>query len=145
MVRIGEILDRKGSEVATIRPDATLHDVLSQLEQRGIGALVVSTDGRDVEGIVTERDLVRILARQGATALDQDVRSVMTTSVTTCGREASCDEVMAMMTESRFRHVPVVEDGGLAGIISIGDVVKSTIDELEVKAQTLESYVTGAY
>lgn len=144
-MRIGEILDRKGSEVVTIRPDATLHDVLRQLEQHGIGALVVSTDGTEVEGIVTERDLVRILAQRGASALDGAVASAMTRSVRTCGRDASCDEVMSMMTESRFRHLPVVESGALVGIISIGDVVKSTIDELEVKAQSLESYVTGAY
>ena len=144
-MRIGEILDRKGGDVATIRPDASLHDVLAQLEQRGIGALVVSTDGSDVEGIVTERDLVRVLARQGAAALDGEVRSIMTTTVVTCARDATVDEVMSMMTDSRFRHVPVVEDGQLAGIISIGDVVKSTIDQLEVKARSLESYVTGTY
>jgi CBS domain-containing protein len=144
-MRIGEILDRKGDEVVTIRADATLHDVLRQLEHHSIGSLVVSTDGRDVEGIITERDLVRVLARQGAAALDGDVRSTMTRSVQTCGREATCDEVMAMMTNSRFRHLPVVEDGVLVGIISIGDVVKSTIDELEVRAESLESYVTGAY
>lgn len=144
-MRIGEILDRKGKDVVTIRPDATLHDVLRVLEQHGIGALVVSTDGQDVEGIVTERDLVRILARQGAVALDGEVRSVMTRPVETCTRDATSDEVMSMMTDSRFRHLPVVEQGVLAGIISIGDVVKSTIDELEVKAQSLESYVTGTY
>lgn len=145
MVRIGEILDRKGDDVATIRPDASLHDVITQLEQRGIGALVVSSDGQQLEGIVTERDIVRLIARQGSAALDDEVRSVMTRDVVTCGREASCDEVMSTMTESRFRHVPVLDDGRLAGIISIGDVVKSTIDQLEVKAKTLESYVTGTY
>lgn len=144
-MRISEILDRKGTDVATIAPDATLHDVLRELERGGFGSLVVSTDGRTIEGIVTERDLVRVLAQRGASALDGDVRSSMTESVVTCGRDATVDEVMGMMTNSRFRHVPVVEDGALAGIISIGDVVKSTIDQLEVKAKSLESYVTGTY
>jgi CBS domain-containing protein len=141
--RIGEILDRKGRDVTTIAPDRTLHDVLSLLEQRGIGALVVSRDGDDVAGVISERDVVRVLARSGAAALDQTVESVMTRDVATCDRSATADEIMARMTQSRFRHVPVLVDGRLAGIISIGDVVKSRMDELEVRAENLETYVTG--
>lgn len=141
--RIGEILDRKGRDVTTIAPDRTLHDVLSLLEQRGIGALVVSRAGDDVAGVISERDVVRVLARSGAAALDQTVESVMTRDVATCDRSATADEIMARMTQSRFRHVPVLVDGRLVGIISIGDVVKSRMDELEVRAENLETYVTG--
>lgn len=143
MARIGEILERKGTGVVTIDPDATLHEVLAQLEEHGIGALVVSSDQRTIEGIVSERDVVRVLARSGADALDQQVRNVMTAQVTTCDREQSTDEVMGLMTQNRFRHVPVAVDGELGGIISIGDVVKSRMDELEYERGQLENYVTG--
>lgn len=141
--KIGEILDRKGTDVVTIGPDATLHDVLAALEDHGIGALVVSSDGNGVEGVISERDVVRVLARSGAGALDQEVRTVMTSEVATCSRDQTADDVMAMMTESRFRHMPVVVDGALGGIISIGDVVKSRMDELEYRTEHLENYVTG--
>lgn len=143
MARIGEILDRKGTDVVTIGPDATLRDVLSVLEEHGIGALVVSTDARAVEGVVSERDVVRVLARSGAGGLDQPVRSVMTHKVATCTREQTADEIMAIMTDSRFRHMPVIVDGSLGGIISIGDVVKSRMDELEFETEHLQNYVTG--
>lgn len=140
---IGEILDRKGAEVATIAPDSSLHDAIALLGEKRIGALVVSHDGSAVDGILSERDIVRVLARSGAEVLDQPVESVMTKKVATCDRSTTADEVMGRMTESRFRHMPVVVDGSLAGIISIGDVVKSRMDELEVRADNLESYVTG--
>lgn len=143
MARIGEILDRKGTGVVTIGPDASLHEVLAALEEHSIGALVVSGDGRALEGIISERDVVRVLARSGAGALDQPVSDVMTREVTTCSREQTADDVMATMTEHRFRHIPVVVDGGLGGIISIGDVVKSRMDELEYERGQLEQYVTG--
>ena len=143
MARIAEILERKGTDVVTIRPDATLHDVLAQLEEHGIGALVVSSDQRAIEGIVSERDVVRVLARSGASALDQPVRDVMTAEVATCGVDQTSDEVMGVMTQSRFRHMPVAIDGALGGIISIGDVVKSRMDELEYETEHLQNYVTG--
>lgn len=143
MARIGEILDRKGTDVVTIGPDASLHDVLAALEEHGIGALVVSDDQRTIQGIVSERDVVRVLARSGAGALDQPVRNVMTAEVTACDRDQSADEVMGMMTASRFRHMPVAVDGALGGIISIGDVVKSRMDELEYETEHLQNYVTG--
>ena len=143
MARIGEILDRKGTDVVTIGPDATLHDVLAALEEHGIGALVVSSDRRSIDGIVSERDVVRVLARSGTSALDQPVSGVMTAQVATCTREQTADEVMAAMTQSRFRHMPVAVDGALGGIISIGDVVKSRMDELEFERGQLENYVTG--
>lgn len=142
---VNAILGRKGAEVTTIEPTKTLHDAVRVLEQHGIGALVVSEDGSHVAGILSERDIVRAVARHGAEALDSPVSGVMTHSVTTCDREATADQLLRTMTESRFRHVPVVEDGALVGIVSIGDVVKSRIEALEVKAENLEAYVTGTY
>lgn len=141
---IGEILAQKGSEVVTIAPDATLEDVLATLDRNRIGAIVVSADGRSVDGVISERDIVRVLARGGATVLADRVTAAMTAEVATCSRATSCDEVMAKMTSSRFRHMPVVEDGALIGIVSIGDVVKSRIDDLEVTTDSLASYVTGS-
>ncbi|MBW3560876.1 MAG: CBS domain-containing protein [Actinobacteria bacterium] len=143
-VRVGIILDRKGGEVVTIDPGASIANATQRLREHNIGALVVSSDGRQVEGILSERDVVRRMAQEGADCLHLTVGEVMTTEVTTCGRDRTADELMALMTNSRIRHVPVVEDGGLVGIISIGDVVKSRMDELETKAQALEEYVTGS-
>ena len=143
-VRVGIILDRKGGEVVTIGPDATIADAAQRLREHNIGALVVSPDGRGVEGILSERDIVRRMAQEGADSLHLAVGEVMTTEVTTCDRDRTADELMALMTNSRIRHVPVVEDDEMVGIISIGDVVKSRMDELETKAQALEEYVTGS-
>lgn len=143
-VRVGAILDRKGDEVFTIAPDASIAEASRTLRERNIGALVVSSDGRDVGGILSERDIVRQMADEGADGLQRSVSEVMTTDVTTCSRERTADELMALMTNSRIRHVPVVEEGRMVGIISIGDVVKSRMDELETKAQALEEYVTGS-
>ncbi|MDX1658238.1 MAG: CBS domain-containing protein [Nitriliruptorales bacterium] len=142
--RVGEILDSKGSDVVTIRPDADLHEALATLAEHSIGAVVVSPDGNHVDGMLSERDIVRALARTGSEVLDESVSSVMSSPVSTCGREHSADEIMATMTSSRFRHMPVVDNDVLVGIVSIGDVVKSRIDELEVKATNLEEYVTGS-
>lgn len=143
-INVACILNGKGREVATIAPDASAMDAADQLARHNIGALVVSSDGRAVEGIVSERDLVRQLARLGSHCLEGTVADVMSTDVITCTPEATCSELMATMTKGRFRHVPVLEGGELAGIISIGDVVKSRLDELEVQAKTLEQYVTSS-
>lgn len=142
-VPVSAILARKGAEVATITPDAQVAQAVAQLRERDIGGLVVSSDGRRIDGIVTERDLVRHLAQLGPGVLDSPVREVMSSEVITCTSDTTCDELMATMTAQRVRHVPVVAAGELAGIVSIGDVVKSRLDELEVQAQTLEQYVTG--
>jgi CBS domain-containing protein len=136
-----EILERKGSEVATVAPDDSVADALRVLEQHGVGALVVSADGTTVAGILSERDIVRRLAQEGAEALSQDVAQLMIAEVFTCDRSAHVDELMNLMTERRFRHVPVVEDDSLVGIISIGDVVKCRVDELETKAEQLVDYI----
>ena len=136
-----EILERKGSEVATIAPEDSVADALAMLKQHGVGALVVSPDGGQVAGILSERDVVRRLADAGAEALTHRVSDLMVTEVFTCDRTSHVDELMNLMTERRFRHVPVVEDGALVGIISIGDVVKCRVDELETKTEQLVDYI----
>ena len=136
-----EILERKGSEVATIAPEDSVADALAMLKQHGVGALVVSPDGAQVAGILSERDIVRRLADAGAEALAHVVSELMVTEVFTCDRTAHVDQLMNLMTERRFRHVPVVENDALVGIISIGDVVKCRVDELETKTEQLVDYI----
>jgi CBS domain-containing protein len=143
-MRINEILAGKGSaEVVTVRPDATVRQVVRMLAQHNIGALVVSTDGSSVDGIVSERDVVRRLDEDEG-VLDSPVAGIMSAEVRTCEGASTVDEVMALMTAGRFRHVPVVQDGGLRGIVSIGDVVKSRISQLEFERDQLDSYVHGS-
>lgn len=144
-VRVSVILARKSADVVTIPADATLLAAGQALAEHDIGALVISSDGRAVDGIVSERDLVRQCARSGPGCWERSVAEVMTTDVTTCGPDATLDELMATMTQRRIRHVPVVADGHLAGIVSIGDVVKARLDDLQVQAETLEEYVTGSH
>ncbi len=143
-VRIAVILERKGPEVATVSTDATLGEAIDKLAQHNVGALVVSNDGRAVEGIISERDIVRQLAEVGADCLGLRVTDAMTSNVTTSGLDATADELMTMMTDSRFRHVPVMDEGQLVGIVSIGDVVKSRLDELEMESEALHDYVSGS-
>jgi CBS domain-containing protein len=138
------ILNAKGREVATIAPEASIAVAADMLAQQNLGALVVSSDGRRVQGIVSERDLVARLAARGAACLEGTVAELMNSDVTSCMPGSTCDELMRSMTQGRFRHVPVLVDGELAGIISIGDVVKARLDELEVQAEALEQYVTGS-
>ena len=142
---VSVIIDRKGADCETIGPDASLAEVTRRLTERGIGALVVSADGVTVDGIISERDVVRTMAHTGAEALTRTVAEVMSAPVTTCTLSTSTDEVMAIMTDRRIRHLPVVEDGCLAGIVSIGDVVKWRIDELQQDAERLQEYVQGRY
>lgn len=137
------IIARKGAHVHTVRPDATLSDAVRLLTEHDVGALVVSSDDRSVDGIISERDIVRAIGPEGPDGLRQRVGDVMQSRVVTCRPETSVDELMAMMTDGRFRHVPVLSDGALAGIVSIGDVVRTRLDELEVQANALQSYVTG--
>ncbi len=141
MTRIGILLQAKGAFVATIAPEATVGDVVAELAARGVGALVVTEDGEHIAGIVSERDVVRALHARGAGVLAEPVRAVMTVEVYTCKATDTTDGLMALMTERRVRHVPVVADSKLAGIVSIGDVVKSRIGELESENSAIIEYI----
>ncbi len=140
-MRITSLLRDKGTFVATVRPDATVREVVALLAEHGVGALVVSADGVRVEGIVSERDVVRRLHQRGAALLDDPVAAIMTGEVRTCAPGDDVESLMATMTEHRVRHVPVLVDGALAGIVSIGDVVKARLGELERERQALVDYV----
>lgn len=140
---VRSVLRKKGSEVFTIEPDRTVTEALEMLDLHNLGALVVSSDGTSVEAIVSERDIVRQLARTGTQSLEEPISSIATTIVQTCTPQDSIDEIMATMTSGRFRHIPVVTDGRLAGLISIGDVVEHRVAELELAKSQLESYVQG--
>jgi CBS domain-containing protein len=137
------ILRNKGATVQTIRPDATITAAVDLLKTKRIGVLVVSTDGNSVDGIISERDIVNGLADHGASLLDQRVNALMTRDVKTCSPEDTVNSVMELMTDRRIRHVPVVHDGVLAGIVSIGDAVKNRLHELEHEAEHLREYISN--
>ncbi len=143
-MQISTILTRKGSEVHTVNSGATLKEAADLLAEHGIGALVVTGTDRPVAGIISERDIVRELARSGGAAVDRTVADVMTTEVHTCEPTATVDELSRTMTERRIRHVPIVDGGQLVGIVSIGDVVKSRLVQLEIQTEAMEAYVTGS-
>jgi CBS domain-containing protein len=140
---IGQILAGKGRDVVSTRPDATIAAVAKLLKAKRIGAVVVIDGTGGLCGIISERDLARGLADHGAKLLDMRVRELMTTEVVTCSPDDGLDKLMKQMTEGRFRHLPVIEDGKLAGIISIGDVVKHRLWELETETHLLQDYITG--
>jgi CBS domain-containing protein len=142
-MRISDVLRGKSGEVVTVVPDTPVDRLLAVLAEHRIGAAVVSRDGSTVDGIVSERDVVRALAVRGAAVLNEPVSAIQTTEVFTIAPEAGLAEVERVMTERRFRHVPVVVDGALRGIVSIGDVVKRRIDELESERSELAGYITG--
>ena len=140
-MRIHEVLAHKPShDVVTVKPDATVRELLGMLAEHNIGALVVSADGASVDGIVSERDVVRRL-HGDESLLDAAVSTIMSAEVLTCEKDAMVNELMSIMTERRFRHIPVVADGKLTGIVSIGDVVKSRMSELEFERDQLDHYV----
>ena len=140
-MQISSLLRRKGHEVATIDGSESVRAALAVLAGREIGALVVSSDGRRVEGIVSERDVARGLHERGAALLTDPVSSVMTAEVHTCPSDANVHSLAQTMTDNRVRHVPVVDDGLLVGIVSIGDVVKARLDELEEERKQLVDYI----
>ncbi len=141
-MHVHNILKVKGTAVATIDPDDSLAEATAALRDHGVGALVVSRDGHAIDGIVSERDIVRALAAHGSSTLGRSVASAMSTSVTTCHGHDTVDQMMGMMTERRIRHLPVVDDDGqLAGIISIGDVVKARVGQLEIENNQLHDYI----
>ena len=142
-MNVESILGVKGNAVVTINDAASLADAVMTLRDNRIGALVVSNDGQHIDGIVSERDVVRALANHGASALGRKVLSVMSTDVVTCRSEDAVESLMLSMTERRIRHLPVVDDDGvLGGVISIGDVVKARLGQLETENQQLYDYIT---
>lgn len=141
-MRIADVLRTKGADVVTVAPTATVAELLGLLTERNVGALPV-VDGGTLVGIVSERDVVRRLHAGGASVLEARVAAIMTTSVTTCSPDDDAAALAGVMTEGRFRHLPVVVDGALAGIVSIGDLVKTRIDLLEREREQLQSYIAG--
>lgn len=139
---VADILKSKGSAVVTAPPSLPVAEAARQLADRRIGSLLI-LDGDGVAGIVSERDIVRALATQGPSCLDRPVSELMTRKVVTCPTSATIAEVMELMTTGRFRHVPVVEDGRVAGIISIGDVVKWRLEEAQEEVRQMAAYVAG--
>ena len=142
-MRISDVLRVKGARVVTVAPDTTVQVLLTVLAEHRIGAVVVSRDGASVDGIVSERDIVRALALRGAAVMSERVTAIYTAGVHTVSPETGLEEVARMMTERRVRHAPVTVDGSLRGIVSIGDVVKSRIGELETERAALTNYITG--
>jgi CBS domain-containing protein len=144
-VNIESILAGKGREVRTIRPDAPVDEAVQRMRHERVGSLVVSEDGASVAGIISDRGIMNALADQGVEVLRRLVRDVMTPEVFTCSRGDSVGAIMAAMTERRIRHIPVVEeDGRLGGLVSIGDVVKSRLDEIEREAEEMREYIGNA-
>lgn len=140
-MRIADVLRNKGAAVATITPETSVSGLLTELSVHNIGAMVVvSPDG--VIGIVSERDIVRALQQRGADLLRLPVSEIMTTFVATCTPTDTVDSLSALMTTKRVRHIPVIEDGRLTGIVSIGDVVKTRMEELEAQQEQLQAYIT---
>jgi CBS domain-containing protein len=143
-MRINQVLAAKAQqELVTVSPEASVRELLRLLSDHNVGALVVSSDGKTLDGIVSERDIVRRLSMDEK-ILDAQVSSIMTRDVHTCEGSHAVNDLMQVMTERRIRHVPVMHEGELAGIISIGDVVKSRLSELEFERDQLDSYVHSA-
>lgn len=144
MTTVARILAEKGREVLTTQPHHPLKDVIALLADRGVGAVVVSDVQSHMLGILSERDVVRVIAEHGATALSEPVSHFMTPRVTTVTTEDTTDHLMQVMTEGRFRHLPVVENGRLVGIVSIGDVVKRHVTALDHERTALRDYIATA-
>jgi len=142
-VNIDVILKTKGRAVETVRPGDSVKRVAERLDASGIGALVVSADGGSVDGIVSERDIIREIARHGAEVLDWPVRQIMVADVITVSGKDDIAILLTIMTDRRIRHLPVVEDGRLVGIVSIGDAVKHRIEEAEFEARTMRDYIVA--
>jgi CBS domain-containing protein len=143
-MNVHTILRNKGKSVVTIHPNATVERAVAVLRLRGIGALVVSDDGESVVGILSERDIVEALGRYGSELSIVSVSDIMSCPVVTCSPGDSVAELMAEMTNRRIRHFPVIEEGRLVGIVSIGDLVKSRLDEIEYEAHSMREFIAGA-
>jgi CBS domain-containing protein len=142
-MHVKAILDEKGRNVLTIRPDATLQDAARMLHENRIGALVVLGLNEQIKGILSERDIINAVAKGGADALGKTVSTVMTANVHRCAEDTTIDALMSLMSEKRCRHIPVEMNGKLAGMVSIGDVVKSRIREIEFEAEEIKAYIAG--
>ena len=141
-MKIGDVLKRKGSGVVTMRSGSTIDTVVRRMRLERIGAVIISPDGKSVIGILSERDILHALAEHGTALLALKAEDLMTREVVTCSREDTLQSVMVKMTQRRIRHLPVVEQGQLAGIVSIGDAVKSRLEEVELEANVLrDSYL----
>jgi CBS domain-containing protein len=143
-MRISDVLQTKGSSVTTLEASTTVRELVEVLAERGIGAVIVSSDGRSPAGMVSERDVVRQLRSRADDLLEQTLDRIMTTNVVVCEPADKIDSVLQLMTERRIRHVPVVDEGVVVGIVSIGDLVKSRIDELRQERDQLTNYISGA-
>ncbi|BBZ32821.1 CBS domain-containing protein [Mycolicibacterium confluentis] len=141
-MRIADVLRNKGSDVATMRPEATVRELLAGLAGHNIGAMVVVGSAGVIAGIVSERDIVRKLYEHGPDVLELPVAQIMTPAVATCGMDSSVDDLSEMMTHNRVRHIPVLVEGRLAGIVSIGDIVKTRLEELKSEQEQLQAYIT---
>jgi CBS domain-containing protein len=140
---ISNLLRAKGTHVVTVAPDTKVRQLLAILAEHEIGAVIVSHDGTSIDGIASERDIVRALAKRGAAVMSEPVTAIYTAEVHTVTPETSLEDVMRLMTERRVRHAPVAVEGSLRGIVSIGDVVKNRMDELETERAALTDYITG--
>ncbi len=140
---VARIINDKGRDVVTMAGDVSLADLVATLAEKRIGAVVI-VEGGDIRGIISERDIVRALARHGAEALSKHAAEFMTSKIVTCGPEDTIHNVMQKMTDGRFRHLPVVHHGKLEGIVSIGDIVKSRIEEVEKEADQIREYIATA-
>ena len=142
-MNVASILKAKGTNVATTRPEATIRTTIKRMKLDGIGSLVVSHDGSNMAGVITERDILYGLATHGAEGLQMRVADFMTREGPTCAPTDSVKDVMATMTHHRVRHVPVVQDGAVCGIVSIGDVVKNRLEEMELEVNVLRDYAAS--
>lgn len=141
---VAKILQSKGTaDVLTVAPTKSISEAAALLSEKRIGSLVVSEDGKKVLGIVSERDIVRELGRRGATCLSETVADLMTREIVTCDKSDKADEVLTKMTKGRFRHMPVVEDGEMVGLITLGDVVKYRLEEVKMEKDALEGMIMG--
>lgn len=134
---------KAGAAVVTVAPDASVADAANLLSDKGIGTVVVSSDGETAEGILSERDIVRELGKSGSGCLSEPVSSYMTTELVTCSGQSNVEDILKQMTTGRFRHMPVLEDGKMVGLVSLGDVVKAQLAEIAMEKNALEGMIMG--
>ena len=142
-MKVNAMLDAKGHKVITMAPETRISTIAHRLQLERVGAILLCVDGKTINGIITERDIVHGLVKYGAELQDRPASELMTKDVVTCAPDDKITEVMAIMTQRRVRHIPVTENGELCGIVSIGDVVKNRLDEMEMETRVLRDYVTA--